>query len=109
MSEVPKPAWSSLCLMTDYGAGTPLWIGGENLSDLEPLNLGPHLVRSLLSWQHHFDEHFLYDREPSWDRPASRDWYAQEGARLHERLRRALPDIQVTLDLWPVTGKAPSC
>ena len=109
MGDVQKRAWSSQCLMTDYGASTPLWVGSRNLSDLEPLHLRPHLVRSLFVWQHYFDEHFLHDQEPSWDNAVSRDWYAQEGVRLHECLRRALPDIQVSVDLWPVTGQTPCC
>lgn len=66
------------------------------------------MVESLLGWQRHFDHHFSYDRESGWDDPASAAWYAEEGVRLGDELKQALPDVDVILDLWPVTNKSQS-
>jgi hypothetical protein len=39
------------------------------------------------------------------DHPTSASWYAEEGVRLGDELKQALPDVEVILDLWPVTNQ----
>jgi hypothetical protein len=91
-------------LASDYRCPTPLWIGQGCVADATVLGLVPHLVASLVAWQRHFDTHFPMDGS-GWDTQENRDWYAEEGARLHDRLRRALPHTDVELDLWPIDGE----
>jgi hypothetical protein len=86
--------------MVDYSAYTPLWIRGRNVVDLAPLNLAPDLADALIAWQRHFDAHFSIERGPSWDELAAAEWHNSEGPRLYERLTRALPGADITLDMW---------
>ncbi|MCI2239581.1 hypothetical protein MN205_13930 [Kineococcus sp. TRM81007] len=96
-----------LRLMSHYEAPTPVWapadVGAFVLSTthLDHLGLDETLRTSLLRWQEYFDEHHPADL-CGWDSPASHQRYAAEGQRLREELDRALPGIQVDLDLWPV-------
>jgi hypothetical protein len=91
--------------MTDYLAPTPVWVDHTTvLSDLTALGLSEHLVAELLAWQRYFDEHFSTDG--LWNPPVGDEIYATTGRQLHDRLTRALPGTEVTLDLWPVEGSA---
>lgn len=99
----------SLVLMSDYQAPTPLWSGvGTCLGrgHLDRLNLPETLVRGLLAWQQHFDAH--YRSEGEWDSPEAATTYGRDGHDLQRALREALPRSVVRLDLWPITGQAPS-
>ena len=99
------PQYDRLRLMSDYLAPTPVWapaeLGGYVLTDLEQLGVEEALCRELLAWQHYFDEHHPLDL-CAWDSPRSEATYADDGHRLHDRLRAALPGVRVDLDLWPV-------
>jgi len=89
--------------MTDYLAPTPVWVDHTRvLSDLSTLSLPALLVAELLDWQRYFDEHFTTDG--LWDVTAGAETYADTGRTLHDRLSRALPGTEVSLDLWPVEG-----
>ena len=99
----------SLVLMSDYLASTPLWVGvGACLGCgyLERLGLPEPLAQGLLAWQELFDAH--YRQEGGWDSPDVATTYEQNGHRLQAALQKALPDSVVQLDLWPITGQAPS-
>ncbi|WP_380176163.1 hypothetical protein ACFEMC_10690 [Kineococcus sp. DHX-1] len=99
----------SLVLMSDYLAPTPLWVGvGACLGHgyLERLGLPEPLAQQLLAWQELFDAH--YRQEGGWDSPDAATIYEQDGHQLQAALQEALPDSVVQLDLWPITGQAPS-
>ena len=99
----------SLVLTSDYLAPTPLWVGvGACLGRdyLERLRLPQPLVQGLLAWQELFDAH--YRPEGGWDSPEAATTYEQDGHQLRSSLQEALPDSVVRLDLWPITGQAPT-
>lgn len=102
--------WAQLTFAPDYAAPTPLWEiardGGGVLSveHLTTLGLTDHLITGLVDWQRFFDAHFSSTR-PHWDSPGSAERFGSRGKRLHDRLTRALPDVQITLDLWPLEPK----
>lgn len=99
----------SLVLMSDYLAPTPLWAGvGACLGRgyLERLGLPEPLTQGLLAWQELFDAH--YRHEDGWDSPDVATTYEQDGHQLRAALQEALPSSVVQLDLWPITGQAPS-
>jgi hypothetical protein len=96
-----QPQWRHpIELSNDYAAETPIWVDGGLLVDLDRLGISGHLQDSLIAWQRHFEEHF----RPllAWDSPQSRAAYAEAGPVLLDRLRRALPHVEVTLDMWPL-------
>ncbi|WP_432524274.1 hypothetical protein [Kineococcus sp. SYSU DK006] len=99
----------SLVLMSDYLAPTPLWAGvGACLgrSYLEQLGLPEPLMQGLLAWQDLFDAH--YRQDDGWDSQDAASTYEQDGRQLQKALQEALPHAVVQLDLWPITGQAPS-
>ncbi len=89
----------SVTLGVDYRAPSPLWIGGGNVADLTRLHLAVDLVSDLIAWQRHFDAHFSIMRWPNWDSREAAEWHAAEGPRLYERLRRALPERDIALNM----------
>jgi hypothetical protein len=91
----------SILVTSDYGAETPIWVDRALLTDLTPLGISPHLRDALVAWQRDFEEHFRPTF--SWDSPAAKAAYAEAGPILLDRLRRALPNVSVELDLWPVS------
>lgn len=96
-----RPQWRRpIELSNDYAAETPIWVDGGLLVDLDLLGIDQHLQDSLIAWQRHFEEHF----RPllAWDSRESRAAYAQGGPVLLDRLRRALPHVEVTLNMWPL-------
>lgn len=93
-----------LTLTVEYAASTPLDIDGRVLVSTAPLALDDPLSQALIDWQQHFNAHFSAMRWPHWDSAAAADWHEAEGHRLLDRLSAALPNTQVTLDLWPIEG-----
>jgi hypothetical protein len=99
--EADGGAETRLRLMVDYSAETPVWFNpGGNVLDLTGLGLQPLLVRRLIAWQRHFDQHYSLDRQPHWSGEEVREWHIEEGRRLREELARAIPSADVVLDLW---------
>jgi hypothetical protein len=96
-------------VMSDWGCESPVWTLVEDghwaVVDADTLPIPSHLRGSLLAWQRHFEDHFRMDG--GWDRPSNADWYRKTGNELADRLRRAIPDAHVELDIWPVTAAAP--
>ncbi len=91
-----------LRLFVEYSADMPVWPDAGDVLDLAAL--GPALIRRLIIWQRHFDQHYSLYRQPHWsDREAGR-WHVEEGRQLREELARAVPDADVVLDLWSVEG-----
>ena len=86
--------------MVEYAARTPLWVRGGNLADLTSLDLPTELADDLIAWQQHFHDHFSITRWPNWDSREAAEWHAAEGPRLYERLRRALPERDIALNMW---------
>lgn len=77
-------------------------LGAEQLAQL---GLSPHVVACLMAWQRYFDDYFHTDG--TWDSPEGAQAYADRGRKLRDRLARALPETDVTLDLWPADQSVP--
>lgn len=89
-------------LMSDYGAESPLWVGGM----IYPARLGlsAELSARLLAWEEHFLAHS--DDERGWS-SADREWYAEQVAELAHSLRQELPrGAVVHVNLWPLKDHA---
>src|SRR3954453_14226356 len=90
-------------LMSDYGAGWPLWCTPEGLLDPESLVLSAMLVADLRAWQDLFEQDFHWDH--GWRTLEAEARYARVASDLLYRLRRELgPAVDVTLDAWPVSA-----
>lgn len=100
MSQTRSQWRRSIELSNDYAAETPIRVDGGLIVDLDLLGIDQHLRGSLVAWQRHFEEHF----RPllAWDSPQSRTAYTQAGPVLLDRLRRALPQVEITLSTWPL-------
>jgi hypothetical protein len=88
-------------LMSDYGAGSPIWVSDGVVSP-SMLGVSEDLAARLYAWQDYFEQHFHF--ESGWLSPRDADGYMREG----EELRRLLSaeigsSYRVDLDLWPVT------
>ena len=90
--------WSgTVRLMSDYGAGWPLW--AENgLTAASDWELSPALMERLQAWDDLFDGHFHWDR--GWRDGGARDAYHRDAPRLLRDLERELPHANVELHLW---------
>ena len=102
--------WGHLRLDVDYRAPTPIWIDDGRpavIVDVSPLHLSTALATALMAWQKHFDGHFAFDRWPHWDSKDAERWHVVEGHRLFDKLVRALPDTQITFDIWAVDTDTP--
>ncbi len=98
--ERPQGAFRSLRLMSDYMCVVAVWGDGACLGDLaQELGVSEDLERALLAWQEHFQQHYHHD--DGWDVSENARWYCERGRRLHEWVRRELPDLEISLDLWP--------
>jgi hypothetical protein len=84
-----------LKVMPDYCAELPLW--GP---DWESLHLDPALLDRLADWQDDFDANFVAGK--GWKTPEARNRWSREAVRLEDQLRQALPDVEITVDLWPL-------
>lgn len=106
-TDQPRPPWRyPLLLASDYGADTPIWIDGALLLDLDRLGIDEQLRTDLIGWQRTFEEHFTPTL--AWDGPEPRRRYAEQGPALVDRLRTALPDVPVEIDLWPLEPDSPA-
>lgn len=93
--------------MNDYEAPTPLWVApGVVLADLAVLSHEDSLVQDLSTWQESFRQHF--DVEKGWHDSEARERHELQGLALRDRLQRALPGVEIDLDLWCTTGTAPA-
>jgi hypothetical protein len=89
-------------LMSDYGAGWPLWSAEEGLLAPDALSVSTSLTADLRAWQDLFESEFHWDR--GWRTREAEARYARAGPELLHRLRRELgPAVPVVLDVWPVT------
>ena len=89
-------------LMSDYGAGWPLWTAQEQLTAPDTFSLSASLTADLRAWQDLFEREFRWDH--GWRHAEAEARYARAAPELLHRLRRELgPDVQVTLDTWPVS------
>jgi hypothetical protein len=87
-------------LMSDYGAGWPLWGDRGQLapSDYE---ISDELATRLYAWQDHFEQHF--DHEQGWRSADDAAAYAAEGTTLQRLLTAEIGRwADVELSLWPV-------
>jgi len=89
---------SEVSLSPDYLCELPLW--GCNWWDL---HLSPGLLNALADWQANFDAG--YDPKTGWRDDQTRESWKKEAARLTERLRYALPNVEVHVDLWPLDAR----
>ncbi|MEH0986267.1 hypothetical protein [Micromonospora sp. CPCC 205556] len=89
-----------LRLMSDYGAGWPLW-DAQGAVDPSAFDISPALTRRLQAWQEHFEEHFHYDT--GWQSTEDAAVYAEEGKTLRRLLAIEIGwRADVELDLWPI-------
>jgi hypothetical protein len=101
-----RPPWRrSLKLASDYAADTPIWVDGGLLRNLDQLGIDKQLQADLIAWQLLFEEHFRPTL--AWDGPEPRAQYAEQGPVLLNRLRIALPDVGIEIDLWPLEPDLP--
>lgn len=92
-------------LMPEYGCLVPLWAGGNlDVDECRQLGMPSQLIERLVTWQADFEANF--DAELAWSRnPAAREPWRATGEELAADLRRELPGIAVTVDLWPVDSR----
>lgn len=91
----------SVRLMSDYGAGWPLWASDGVVSPSE-LGVSEDLAARLSAWQDYFEQHFHH--EHGWRSPSDADVYAREAEKLLRLLTAEIGrENHIYLDLWPVT------
>ncbi len=91
-------------LMPEYGCDVPLWADGNlDIDDCRRLGLSVGLIDRLVAWQSEFDASFEF--ELAWSKnPAAREPWRAAAEVLAADLRRELPAVAITVDLWPVEG-----